>query len=145
MAGDASGAGLVKSRALVEPSCRNRINAEAFHHAIHQLGLLQDPVQHWTAIAKVAHGESSSVGSNVRGRGRALFDLGQMRLRPIAQKLGPELARFAAAFGLLREPMLSLGRSRHGAPRCPLSRRYLEAKLHQPASALFPFMRTRPG
>jgi hypothetical protein len=69
MASDASGAGLVKSRALVEPSCRSRVNAQAFHHAIHQLGLLQDPVQHRTAIAKVAHGESSSVASNVRDAG----------------------------------------------------------------------------
>jgi hypothetical protein len=59
MAGNALTARLIPGHAVLEPGCRRKINPKALHHAIHQLRLLQDPVQHRPAIAKVAHGESS--------------------------------------------------------------------------------------
>jgi hypothetical protein len=60
MAVNALAARLVPSHAVLEPSRHDRINPKALHHLIHQLRLLQNPVQHRPAIAKVAHGESPS-------------------------------------------------------------------------------------
>src|ERR1700674_152242 len=60
---DAPGASLVRGHAPVDASCRGRIDADALHHAVHQLGLANDTVQHRSAVTEVAHGISSSLAS----------------------------------------------------------------------------------
>src|SRR6516225_5051383 len=115
MAGNALAARLVPSHAVLEPSCRGKIKPKALHHAIHQLRLVQDPVQHRPAIAKVAHGESSSNFVQPEGRERPALDLDQTRLRPIGQTLGLR-AELSSSFRWPNDPPVPIALS--GAAPC---------------------------
>ena len=54
---DAPGASLVPAHSPLDANCRGRIDADALYHAVHQLGLANDPVQHRSAVTEVAHGQ----------------------------------------------------------------------------------------
>jgi hypothetical protein len=53
--GDAVGARFIPGRTLVNTRGDGRIDANAPHHAIHQLGLTKNPVEHRPAIARTGH------------------------------------------------------------------------------------------
>jgi hypothetical protein len=60
-ASDASGASFVPGHAPVDASGRGRIDANALHHAVHQLGVAKDPIQHRAAVTEITHGISSAL------------------------------------------------------------------------------------
>jgi hypothetical protein len=57
---NASAAGLVPCHTAVDTQRHTRIDANALHHAIHQLGMAKDPLQHRAVVTKIAHSISSS-------------------------------------------------------------------------------------
>jgi hypothetical protein len=58
VAGEAPDARFVASH-IRKPNRGRRIDTEARHHAVHQLGLAHNPAQHRAGQAKVAHGITS--------------------------------------------------------------------------------------
>jgi hypothetical protein len=64
VAGEASDAPFVASHVL-EASDTGRINADARHHAAHQVGLASDPIQYRPAQAKIAHAITSLVTNRI--------------------------------------------------------------------------------
>ena len=53
--GDAVGAGFVPSCPLIDTRGDGRIDANEPHHAIHQLDLMKNPVEHRPAVTEIAH------------------------------------------------------------------------------------------
>jgi hypothetical protein len=53
--GDAVGAGFVPGRTLVDTPGDGRIDTNEAHHAIHQLDLMENPVERRPAVTEIAH------------------------------------------------------------------------------------------
>jgi hypothetical protein len=72
-----SGSALRTRPSLVDACGPHRLNADALHHPVHQVGLPQHPLHHRPAVAEIGHGDASWLLGHAEGPASLGIDLDQ--------------------------------------------------------------------